>query len=136
MARHTTYADNIVIAAVAHVFNLRVVIFSSLRPEYDRIVQPEFKNPNRTVTIGHYGEGSGLHYVCIDSNSKGTQGRSQPHSSAIFPLSSFFLKSRSIFLIFPQTLLIFFLILALRVRWWKTRPTGKALATPLRERMS
>ena len=45
------------------------------------------------------------------------QGRSQPHSPgwARVPLSSFFLKFRSIFLIFPQTLLIFFLILALRV---------------------
>ena len=33
-------------------------------------MQPEFENPIRTVTIGHYGEGSGLHYVCIDP--KGT----------------------------------------------------------------
>ena len=58
------------------------------------------------------------------------QGRSQPHSSgwARVPLSSFFLKSRSIFLIFPQTWLIFFLILALRMG---ESPTGKALAKPL-----
>ena len=54
------------------------------------------------------------------------QGRSQPHSAgwARVPLFSFFLKLRSIFLTFPQTLLISFLILALR-------PPGKALATPL-----
>ena len=46
-----------------------------------------------------------------------SQGRSQPHRPgwARVPPSSFFLKSRSIFLIFPQTSLIFFLILALRV---------------------
>ena len=45
-------------------------------------------------------------------------GRIQPHSSgwARVPLSHFFsLKFWSIFLIFPQTLLTFFLILALRV---------------------
>ena len=55
------------------------------------------------------------------------QGRSQPHSPgwARVPLSSFFLKSRSIF---PQTLLIFFLILPLRVG---ECPPGKALAALL-----
>ena len=42
-----------------------------------------------------------------------TQGRSQPHRPgwAKVPLSSFFLKIWLSFLIFPQTLLIFFLIL-------------------------
>ena len=72
MARHTTYA--------AHLFNLRVVIFSSLGPEYDRIVQPEFENPIRTVTIGHYGEGSGLHYVCIDPNGTDDLNRVLSHA--------------------------------------------------------
>ena len=45
------------------------------------------------------------------------QGRSQPHSPgwARFPLSSLFLKFWSFFLIFPQTFLLFFLILSLRV---------------------
>ena len=45
------------------------------------------------------------------------QGRSQPHSPgwARVPLSLFFLKSRSIFFIFPQTLIIFILIWTLRV---------------------
>ena len=42
-----------------------------------------------------------------------------------FHFPHFFLKFRLIFLIFPQTLLIFFLILALR------HPPGEALATPL-----
>ena len=45
-----------------------------------------------------------------------------------FHFPYFFLKFRSNFLIFPQTLLVFFLILALRVG---ELPTGKALATPL-----
>ena len=45
------------------------------------------------------------------------QGRNQPHSPgwARVHLPHFFLKFWSIFLIFPQNLLIFFLILALRV---------------------
>ena len=53
----------------------------------------------------------------------GVQGRSQPHSLewARVPVSSFFLKFWSIFLVFPQTLLIFFLILALRVGESTTR---------------
>ena len=47
----------------------------------------------------------------------GIQGRKQPHSPgwARVPLSSFFPQIWSIYLIFPQTLLIFFLILVLRV---------------------
>ena len=46
----------------------------------------------------------------------GVQGHSKPHSPwwARVPLSSFCLKSQSIF-IFPHTSLIFFLILALQV---------------------
>ena len=55
---------------------------------------------------------------------------SQPHSPgwARVPLSSFFLKFRSVFPIFPQTLLIFFLILALRVGELPTRE-GPGYAT-------
>ena len=53
------------------------------------------------------------------------QGRSQPHSPgwARVPLSSFFLKSRLSFLIFPQTFTHFLPHFG---------PPGKALATPLR----
>ena len=54
------------------------------------------------------------------------QGRSQPHSPGCMGKSStflinFFLKFWSIYLIFPQTLLIFFLILVLRVGGSPTR---------------
>ena len=45
-----------------------------------------------------------------------------------FHFPHFFLRFRLIFLIFPQTLLIFFLILAL---WVGESPTREALATPL-----
>ena len=44
-----------------------------------------------------------------------------------FHFPHLFLKILSIFLIFPQTFLIFFLILAL----WASRLPGKALAMPL-----
>ena len=48
------------------------------------------------------------------------------------PLSSFFLKLISCFVIFPQTLLIFFLILALRVGDSPTRE-GPGYATEIEE---
>ena len=75
----------------------------------------------------------GLHSQLILSILKlagNNQGRSQPYSPgwARVPLSSFFLKSRSIFLIFPQTLLIFFIILALQVGESPTRE-GPGYAT-------
>ena len=58
------------------------------------------------------------------------QGRSQPHGPgwARFPLSSFFLKFWSIWIIFPQNILIFFLILALQVGDSPTRK-GPGYAT-------
>ena len=61
-----------------------------------------FTRLERLLTISDRGRIAG---VCCPN-----QGRSQPHSSgwARVPLSSFFLKLWSIFLIFPQTLLIFF----------------------------
>ena len=57
-------------------------------------------------------------------------GRSQPHSPGWVrvPFSSFFLKFQSTFLIFPKTLFIFFLILALRVGESPTRE-GPGYAT-------
>ena len=58
-------------------------------------------------------------YVVASLTVPGGQGFHFPH---------FFPKFWSFFLIFPQTFLIFFLILALRVG---DRPPGKALATPL-----
>ena len=58
------------------------------------------------------------------------QDRSQPHSPgwAELHFPHVFLKFQSIFLIFPQTLLIFFLILALRVGESPTRE-GPGYAT-------
>ena len=58
------------------------------------------------------------------------QGCSQPHSPgwARVPLSSFFLKFRSVFLIYPQSLLIFS---SFWPSGWVPRLPGKALATPL-----
>ena len=58
------------------------------------------------------------------------QGRSQLHSPVgqEFHFPHFFLKFRSNFLIFPETLLIFFLILALRVGESPTRE-GPGYAT-------
>ena len=60
------------------------------------------------------------------------QGRIQPHSPgwARVPLSSFFPQILINFLIFPQTLLIFFLILALRVGDSPTRE-GPGYATAI-----
>ena len=60
------------------------------------------------------------------------QGRSQPHQPgwAKLPLSSFFLKFRSIFPTFPQNFIIFFLTLALRVGESPTRE-GPGYATGL-----
>ena len=56
------------------------------------------------------------------------QGLSQPHGPgwARFPLSLFFLKFWSIWLIFPQKVLIFFPILALRVGDSPTEGPGYA----------
>ena len=56
------------------------------------------------------------------------QGRSQPHSPGWARVPLFSLKFGSSFLTFPQTFLIFFLILAIR---WASRPPGKAMATRL-----
>ena len=55
------------------------------------------------------------------------QGRSQPHSRgwARVPLSSFFLKFWSIFVLFLKLSSLFWL------SGWASRPPGKALATPL-----
>ena len=76
------------------------------------------------IPYAHYSLVSELRYVHDCNRVRAVASLTVPGGQEFhFPHS--FLKSQSIFLIFPQTFLICFLILALR------RPHGKALATPL-----
>lgn len=69
MERNSTFAGNIELSAMANLFNVRILIFSSLRQEYDRIVAPDFTVPKGTIYLGHFAENNGLHYISLDPSS-------------------------------------------------------------------
>ena len=114
-------------------FGLLVLTFCGLSPNFkgnwSKGTPTCISTPN-TRNIWHCLTKYGKLYAVLHLMTGCNQGRSQPHSPgwAKVPLSSFFLKFWSIFLIFPQTLLIFFLILVLRVGESPTRE-GPGYAT-------
>lgn len=69
MERSSTFAGNIELSAMANLFNVRILIFSSLGQEYDRIVAPDFTVPKGTIYLGHFAENNGLHYISLDPSS-------------------------------------------------------------------
>ena len=59
-----TYGDELTLKAFANIFNIEIEIVSSLGKD-DRVsVNPENSNPLRRVTLEHFAEGQGDHYVC------------------------------------------------------------------------
>lgn len=64
-----TYGDNITLVAIAKLFNAQILVVSSLGNWYHRIITPDDSDVYRdnlpTILLGHYGENSGAHYVCL-----------------------------------------------------------------------
>lgn len=65
MASDSTYGDHITLQAFANMFNVKVIIISSLGPEGKVIILPWNSDPIAQVTLGHYAEDQGTHYVCL-----------------------------------------------------------------------
>lgn len=90
-----TFGDNITLVAIAKLFNAQILVVSSLGNGYHRIITPDDSDVYRdnlpTILLGHYGEDSGAHYVCLsprDGHNVGSimQSRLSPVSDKMQPI--------------------------------------------------
>ena len=60
MARHGTYGDHLTLQAAADVFNIQIVIYSTLRTMATQTISPRNSSPIATFYLGHFTELEGI----------------------------------------------------------------------------
>ena len=65
MAQNFSFGDQITLQAVANLFQIELIIVSSLGPEGQVIISPQNSVPIARFTLGHFAEDEGIHYVCL-----------------------------------------------------------------------
>ena len=65
MARNGTYGDHITLQAIANLFNVQLVIYSTLGTLATQTITPVNGCPIATFYLGHFAEGAREHYVCL-----------------------------------------------------------------------
>ena len=66
MAQNGTYRDQITLQAVANLFNMEIVIISTLGSNAKTVISPQFSTPFASLTLGHFVGDQGIHYyVCL-----------------------------------------------------------------------
>ena len=66
MARNGTYGDQITLQAAADLYNIEIVVVSTLGPDATVVISPSSSIPTARVQLGHYAENHGEHYICVD----------------------------------------------------------------------
>ena len=65
MACNGTYGDHLTLQAAADVFNIQIVVYSTLGTLATQTISPMNGSPIATFYLGHFAEGAGEHYVCL-----------------------------------------------------------------------
>ena len=65
MAQNGTYGDQITLQAVANLFYFEIAIISTVGPNAKTVISPQFSTPFASMTLGHFAEDQGIHYVCL-----------------------------------------------------------------------
>ena len=60
-----TYDDEITLRAISNIFNVEIIIVSNLGQGGRVEIVPENTNPFARITLGHFAEGHGEHYVTL-----------------------------------------------------------------------
>ena len=66
MAMNGTYGDQITLKAAADLYNIEIVVVSTLGPDATAVISPSSSIPTARVQLGHYAENHGEHYICVD----------------------------------------------------------------------
>ena len=65
MARNGTSGDHLTLQAAADVFNIQIVVYSTLGTLATQTISPMNGCPIATFYVGHFAEGAEEHYVCL-----------------------------------------------------------------------
>jgi len=66
MIKGGTYGDQITLQAASNLFNVQLTIHPSLGVEGNTIISPFTGVPVANFHLGHFAEGEGEHYVCLE----------------------------------------------------------------------
>ena len=68
MAKNGTCGDQITLQAAADLYNIAIVVVSTLGPDVTAVISPSSSIPTATarLQLGHYAENRGGHYICVD----------------------------------------------------------------------
>ena len=66
MAKNGTYGDQITLQAAADLYNIEIVVVSTLGPDATAVISPFSSIPTARVQLGHYAENHGEHYICVE----------------------------------------------------------------------
>ena len=66
MAKNGTYGDQITLQVAADLYNIEIVVVSTLGPDATAVISPASSTPAARVQLEHYAENHGEHYICVD----------------------------------------------------------------------
>ena len=66
MTKDGTYGDQITLQAAADMYNIEILAVSTVGPDATTLIAPPSSIPTTRFQLGHYAEGHGEHYICID----------------------------------------------------------------------
>ena len=66
MAKNGTCGDQITLQAAADLYNIEIVVVSTLGPYATVVISPFSSIPTARVQLGHYAENHGEHYICVE----------------------------------------------------------------------
>ena len=61
-----TYGDEITLRTISNIFNVEIIIASTLRQGERAEIVPENTNPFKRIILGDFAEGCGEHYVILE----------------------------------------------------------------------
>ena len=66
MATNDTYGDQIILQAAADLYNIEVLVVSTLGHNAITLISPSASILYGRVQLGHYAEQHGEHYICVE----------------------------------------------------------------------
>ena len=64
MAQDGEYGDQITLQAAAEIFNIEILVVSSVGPDATAVIIPTSTIPMAQIQLGHFAEGDREHYMC------------------------------------------------------------------------
>lgn len=65
MSQNGAYGDQITLQAMADLYNVELIVISSLGQDAQTVISPQHAHPFASYTLGHFAEDDGIHYVCL-----------------------------------------------------------------------